>query len=90
MLEITIYTRQFCGYCTAAVHLLTSKSYDFVEIATDGDSVTRADIQKRSGQTTVPQIFVGDASVGGYMELAEAVSSGKFDELLNSTSRRSS
>lgn len=86
MLEITIYTRQYCGYCTAAVHLLTSKGYDFVEIATDGDSVTRAEIQKRSGQGTVPQIFVGEVSVGGYMELAEAVSKGKFDVMLNSAS----
>ncbi|HAG70612.1 MAG TPA: glutaredoxin [Gammaproteobacteria bacterium] len=83
MLEITIYTRQYCGYCTAAVHLLTSKNYEFIEIATDGDSVTRADIQKRSGQSTVPQIFIGEISVGGYMELAEAVSTGKFDELLS-------
>ncbi len=87
MLEITIYTRQYCGYCTAAVHLLTSKSYDFVEIATDGDSVARAEIQKRSGQSTVPQIFIGDAYVGGYMELAEAVSNGEFDVMLNPTSR---
>lgn len=83
MLEITIYTRQYCGYCTAAVHLLSSKGYEFVEIATDGDSVTRADIQKRSGQSTVPQVFVGEVSVGGYMELAEAVSKGKFDKMLD-------
>lgn len=86
MPEITIYTRQYCGYCTAAVHLLSSKGYQFIEIATDGDSNTRAEIQKRSGQSTVPQIFVGEISVGGYMELAQAVSSGKFDEMLKATS----
>lgn len=82
MLEITIYTRQYCGYCTAAVNLLTSKGYEFIEIATDGDSAARAEIQKRSGQSTVPQVFVGEVSVGGYMELAEAVSQGKFDRML--------
>lgn len=83
MPEITVYTRQFCGFCTAAVHLLTSKGYSFIEIATDGDPQTRADIEQRSGQHTVPQIFVNEVSVGGYMELAEAVSNGEFEELLN-------
>ncbi|MFK7863880.1 MAG: glutaredoxin domain-containing protein [Pseudohongiellaceae bacterium] len=82
MPEVTIYTRRYCGYCTAAVHLLSSKGYQFIEIATDGDSKTRAVIQQKSGQSTVPQIFVGETSVGGYTELAEAVSSGEFDQLL--------
>ncbi len=83
MAEITIYTRQFCGYCTAAVQLLTSKGYQFIEIATDGDQHMRAEIAQRSGQATVPQIFVGDHSVGGYTELARAVAGGQFDELLS-------
>lgn len=84
MAEITIYTRQFCGYCTAAVHLLTNKGYPFIEIATDGDKQMRAEIAQRSGQSTVPQIFVGNHSVGGYTELARAVAEGEFDDLLRS------
>lgn len=84
MPEITIYTRRYCGYCTAAVNLLTSKGYQFVEIATDGDPKTRAEIQQKSGQSTVPQIFVDETSVGGYTELAEAISNGEFDQLLSS------
>jgi glutaredoxin 3 len=83
MKEITIYTRRFCGYCTAAVDLLSRKGYQFIELATDGDQQMRSDIARRSGQSTVPQIFVGDESVGGYTELARAVADGKFDELLN-------
>ena len=84
MAEITIYTRQFCGYCTAAVQLLITKGYQFIEIATDGDQQMRAEIAQRSGQSTVPQIFVGDYYVGGYTELARAVAGGKFDQLLSS------
>ncbi len=84
MAEITIYTRQFCGYCTAAVALLSSKGYEFIEMATDGDQQMRSEIAQRSGQSTVPQIFIDDYSVGGYTELARAITSGEFDELLNS------
>jgi len=83
MTEITIYTRQYCSYCTAAVQLLTSKGYQFIEMATDGDRQMRSEIEQRSGQSTVPQIFVGDYSVGGYTELARAIADGKFDQLLN-------
>ncbi|MFT4862202.1 MAG: glutaredoxin 3 [Pseudohongiellaceae bacterium] len=84
MAEIIIYTRQFCGYCTAAVALLTSKGYQFIEMATDGDQQMRTEIAQRSGQTTVPQIFVDDFSLGGYTELARAIADGEFDKRLNS------
>ncbi len=82
MAKITIYTRKFCGYCTAAVQLLKNKGYQFTEIATDGDREIRHEIEQRSGQSTVPQIFVGDHSVGGYTDLAQAISDGEFDRLL--------
>jgi glutaredoxin len=42
-------------------------------------------IMKQSGQRTVPQIFVGDVSVGGYRELTAAMASGEFAELVANT-----
>jgi len=83
MPKITVYTRKYCGYCTAAIHLLNEKSYDFEEIPADGDLDLRAELEQRSGQATLPQIFVGEHSVGGYRELATAISDGEFEELLN-------
>ena len=40
------------------------------------------DVMTKSGQRTVPQIFVGDVSVGGYRELTAAMSNGEFAKLV--------
>jgi glutaredoxin 3 len=39
---------------------------------------------RRAGRTSVPQIFIGETHVGGYMELAELERAGRLDELLKS------
>ena len=66
MPEITVYTRRFCAYCTAAKSLLQSNGYEFAEVNLDQD----------------PQIFVGETSVGGFQELHAAINSGEFAELM--------
>jgi len=37
---------------------------------------------ERSGQRTVPQIFVDEHSIGGFTELLKKSSSGEFDALI--------
>jgi len=49
--------------------LLKSKNIPFEEIDVTNDPALRQDIMKRSGQRTVPQIFIGDESIGGFTEL---------------------
>ena len=83
MQPITVYTRQLCGFCTAAITLLNDKGYAFEEIAADHNPELRAELVQRSGQFTLPQVFVADHSVGGYQELAMAVSDGRFEQLVN-------
>ncbi|MGB0231286.1 MAG: glutaredoxin domain-containing protein, partial [Pseudohongiellaceae bacterium] len=56
--------------------------YAFEEIAADGNPALRAELLKRSGQSTLPQIFVGDESVGGYRELTLTLSNGRFAQML--------
>jgi glutaredoxin 3 len=80
---VEIYTRLFCGYCTAALQLLNQSGVPFQEIKTDGKPELRADIARRSGQHTVPQIFVRGHSVGGYTELSAAMRNGQFQALLD-------
>jgi glutaredoxin 3 len=82
MPSITVYTRKYCGFCTAAINLLNETPYEFDVIAVDDDPALRTELEQRSGQSTLPQIFVGDHSVGGYQELALAIAEGEFDELL--------
>ena len=82
MRKITVYTRQLCGFCTRATRVLEETGYAFEAIAADGNPALRAELIKRSGQSTLPQIFVGEESVGGYHELAIALSDGRFAQLL--------
>ena len=83
MREIIIYTSLYCGYCSAAKQLLSSRGYKYEEINMQGDEELMIEVMQKSGQRTVPQIFVGDCSVGGYQELLAAVVNDDFEELVN-------
>lgn len=70
MKPVRVYTTPFCGYCSAAKRLLGQRGVPFEEVNVSGDRDTRAWLAKASGQRTVPQVFFGDESIGGYTELA--------------------
>jgi glutaredoxin 3 len=42
----------------------------------------RAEMEARSGRTSVPQIFIGELHVGGYDDMAALEHAGKLDALL--------
>lgn len=82
MPSVTIYTRQFCGYCSAAKRLLQARGIDFLEIDATGSPEKRAEMMARSGGFTFPQVFIGDRHVGGCDDLHELDSRGELDKLL--------
>ena len=82
MTEVTIYTTQFCPYCVRAKMLLTSKAVDFKEIPVDHDAQQRQVMMTRSGQHTVPQIWIGEEHVGGCDELFALERAGELDSKL--------
>jgi glutaredoxin 3 len=82
MPKVTIYTRQFCGYCTAAKRLLREKGVDFVEIDATGAPDRRQEMIARSGRYTFPQVFVGEQHLGGCDELYELQARGELDGFL--------
>ncbi|MSR11071.1 MAG: glutaredoxin 3 [Gammaproteobacteria bacterium] len=82
MATIKVYTSPYCGYCSAAKHLLSSRGYEYEEIDLWGDPALMQEIMRKSGQRTVPQIFIGEHSVGGYQELLAAASSGELEALV--------
>ncbi|EHW8602840.1 glutaredoxin 3, partial [Salmonella enterica] len=65
MANIEIYTKATCPFCHRAKALLNRKGVSFQEIAIDGDAVKREEMIKRSGRTTVPQIFIDAQHIGG-------------------------
>jgi glutaredoxin 3 len=85
MAEVIIYTRQACGYCTAAKRLLERKGVSFVEFDATGKPELRQEMIERSkGRMTFPQIFIGDHHVGGCDDLHDLDGQGRLDLLLAS------
>lgn len=82
MASVVIYTRPFCGYCSEALRLLRDKGADFQEIEAGFDPAKRSEMVQRSGRATFPQIFIGDAHVGGCDELLALERAGKLDPML--------
>ena len=83
MPKVEIYTKMFCPYCVRAKRLLADKGVDFEEIDITMGGPRRAEmIQRANGRTTVPQIFIGDAHVGGSDDLAALERGGKLSPML--------
>ncbi|MBW8309545.1 MAG: glutaredoxin 3 [Candidatus Paracaedibacteraceae bacterium] len=83
MVNVVIYTTQFCPYCVKAKALLKKKGVEFQEIDVSGDDALRNSmITKAGGRRTVPQIFIGETHVGGCDDLYALEGAGKLNPLL--------
>ena len=85
MKKVVIYTGPMCNFCSAAKHLLNKKEISYEEIDIGYDDKKREEMLKKSnGARTIPQIFIGEKHVGGYVELRALEKDGNLDNLLNS------
>ena len=83
MVDVTIYTRMMCGYCSAAKRLLDGKGVAYVEHdATFEPDLRREMMQRANGRSTFPQIFIGESHVGGCDDLFELDRAGRLDPML--------
>lgn len=82
MAKVEIYTTPTCPYCHAAKALLADKGVDYQEITVLDPALREAMTARAHGRRTVPQIFIGDAHVGGYDDLAALDRRGGLDPLL--------
>lgn len=88
MAHVVVYTRQLCGYCTAAKRLLDQKGVAFEEIDATGRPEARSEmIARAGGRSTFPQIFIGDVHVGGCDDLFDLERAGGLDRLLTESGR---
>lgn len=79
---IEIYTTPTCPYCHAAKALLADKGAAFTEITALEPSLRETMTRRAHGRRTVPQIFIDDAHIGGYDDIAALDRSGDLDPLL--------
>ncbi|WP_158782268.1 glutaredoxin 3 [Pantoea sp. BAV 3049] len=82
MANVEVYTKATCPFCHRAKALLSQKGVNYQEIAIDGDAGKREEMIKRSGRTTVPQIFIDAQHIGGCDDLYALDSRQGLDPLL--------
>ena len=83
--KILMYATAVCPFCIRAEQLLRRKGVADVEkIRVDLAPERRAEMMQRTGQRTVPQIYIGDTYVGGCDELYALERAGQLDHLLTS------
>ena len=81
MAKVTIYTTMLCPYCHMAKELLRHKGVSFEEIDVTGRMALREEMtRKAGGRRTVPQIWIGEAHVGGFLHALDRI--GRLDPML--------
>ena len=82
-----MYTTRWCAYCIAARGLLDSLGTRYEDIDVGGNPGLRAEMERRSGRYTVPQIWIGGRHVGGFDDIDALHRRGMLLPLLDETSR---
>jgi len=74
-----MYESDLCGFCRAARRLLESKGWSYESRSVDGNAPLRAEMQEKTGRTSVPQIFFGDRHIGGFDDISALEQDGELD-----------
>jgi glutaredoxin 3 len=82
MPKVLMYCTASCPYCVAAERLLVGKGVPIDKVRVDLEPQRRAEMMKKSGQRTVPQIWIGDRHIGGCDDLHALDDAGELDPLL--------
>ncbi|HXV01955.1 MAG TPA: glutaredoxin 3 [Gaiellaceae bacterium] len=81
MARVRMYTTRWCGYCVRAKALLEQRGIPYEEISLDDDPAFRQTVHDLTGRWTVPQIFIDDEAIGGYVELWRLDQAGELGRL---------
>lgn len=87
--HVVIFSKSFCPYCKRAKQLIASipdkkaeaKIYELDLMGDDGAAV-QAYLLQKTGQRTVPNVFIGRKWIGGSDKLAELQESGQLAALV--------
>ena len=79
---VTVYTTSFCGYCTRVLALLQRRGIAHTEISVEDHPGMRDELLAKSGQRTLPQVYVDGQYIGGAAELAAMDRSGEILKLI--------
>lgn len=83
---VTIFSKDYCPYCTATKNLLKSLWANFNEVDITNDDEKMIEISMISAMRTVPQIYIWDITkencLGWYSDIAKLHEEGKLISLI--------
>ncbi|KAF9408894.1 Glutaredoxin-1 [Podila epigama] len=82
---VMFFGKSYCPFCKNAKNVLASKGiqYKAYEIDQERDGAeVQAYLLQKTGQRTVPNIFIKGQHLGGNSDLVAAKDSGKLDSML--------
>jgi glutaredoxin 3 len=82
MTKVRVYSKKNCPFCVRAKDLLQRKGVPYEEIDVEGQDDLRIWLAETTGQKTVPQIFAGERSLGGFSDIDALDKLGKLDPIL--------
>ena len=82
MADVLVYTTEHCPFCVRAKALLEARGIPYREIDLARDPEGRAELVRRTGMMTFPQVLIDGELVGGFQETLIADRSGRLAELV--------
>jgi glutaredoxin 3 len=84
MSQVVVYTTEPCSFCARVKGLLHARGVEFAEINLAKDPSGRAELARRTGMLSFPQVIVDGELLGGFTEVQAAAESGRLDVLVGS------
>jgi glutaredoxin 3 len=84
---VVVFSKSWCGYCSATKRLfavnyaVTPVQVHELDKMSNGNAIQQA-LLKKTGQRTVPSVFVAGQHIGGNDETTQAHNSGKLGKIM--------
>jgi len=82
---IVVYTADPCARCRNAKALLESRGHPYTEVNLTKDPDGRAELARKTGLMTFPQIVVDGETLGGFDDLRRIDAEGGLDDIVTPT-----
>jgi len=87
---VVLFSLSWCSFCRSAKQLLDQLQISYIDHELDRGSFLKPALQQRvrgrleelTGSNTLPQLFIGGESIGGYTDTASALRTGRLATVL--------
>jgi len=79
---VTVYSMEVCASCDQVKNMLDARDIPYEEVVVAPGSPELVELSRRSGMTTLPQVYVGSTLIGGGIQTITAAHSGMLADML--------